>query len=90
MTDENIVMHDEEIKVTLVAPTGEKREYDTYSEFIKDCRFFWSSEMESDYETSSEYHFNMIANMLLEFCESEMSIHTKRNGLKVILTYKED
>lgn len=46
-----------DIQVTVTAKTGESRVYETYTDFRKDFRFFWSSGKESNYEEGAEKHF---------------------------------
>lgn len=53
-----------DIQVTVTAKTGESRVYETYTDFRKDFRFFWSSGEENNYEEGSEKHFEKIIDCL--------------------------
>lgn len=78
-----------EIAVTARAIKGNQiRNYDTYSEFLADFRFFWSGGLPSEFEDSAESHFNRIINILLEINENGTGIKTCRSGLEVIFTHR--
>lgn len=49
-----------DIEVTVTAKIGESRTYDTYTDFRKDFRFFWSSGAENTFEDGAEKHFEKI------------------------------
>lgn len=82
-------MNYNDIKVTVIAPkTGETREYETYTDFQKDFRFFWSSGEESRYEDGAEKHFEKIIDCLRMLNEHGVSMTTFRSGLTQVFTLK--
>lgn len=77
-----------DIKVTVIAETGESREYPTYTDFQKDFRFFWSSGKESRYEDGAEKHFEKIIDCLRAVNFDGVSMTTHLSGLTEVFTLK--
>lgn len=78
----------EDVEVTVTAESGETRVYKTYAEYRKEFRFFWSSGLESTYETSAEKHFEKMIQALRTVDEDGAKIESHRSGLTTIFTYK--
>jgi hypothetical protein len=77
-----------DIQVTVTAKTGESRVYETYTDFRKDFRFFWSSGEESNYEEGAEKHFEKIIDCLRMVNFDGVSMTTHLSGLTETFTYK--
>jgi hypothetical protein len=77
-----------DIEVTVIAKTGESRTYETYTDFQKDFRFFWSSVEESRYEDCAEKHFKAIIEHLQAMNYDGVSMTTHLNGLTEVFTFK--
>lgn len=78
----------EDIEVTVIAKTGETRVYNTYAEYRKDFRFFWSSGKASETEDSTEKHFEKIIQALRLVNEDDAKMESHRSGLTSVFTYK--
>lgn len=78
----------EDIEVTVIAPTGETRVYQTYAEYKKDFRFFWSSGKAAHYKDGAEDHFEKIIQVLRLMNEDGVKMETHRNGLTSVFTFK--
>lgn len=76
-----------DISVTVVANSGEKREYNTYEDYAKDFRFFWSSGLIMEFDNSTEHHFCKMIESLRELDEAGMTISSRRNGLLTTFRY---
>lgn len=76
----------EDVEVTVIAKSGETRVYKTYAEYRKDYRFFWSSGLESRFET--EEHFEKIIQALRMVNEDGAEMKSHRNGLTSVFTLK--
>lgn len=81
-------MNYNDIKVTVIAKTGETREYETYTDFQKDFRFFWSSGEEGRYKDGTEQHFEKIIECLRSVDFDGVSMTTHMSGLTEVFTLK--
>lgn len=78
----------EDVEVTVIAKTGETRVYNTYAEYRKDFRFFWSSGNVNEHEDGTEAHFEKIIQALRMVNEDNSKMESHRNGLTTIFTLK--
>ena len=77
-----------DIQVTVITKTGETRIYETYTDFQKDFRFFWSSGQESNYEDGAEKQFQRMINALRLVDEHDVSMTAHLSGLTEVFTLK--
>lgn len=77
-----------DIEVTVIAKTGESRTYETYTDFQKDFRFFWSSGEKTRYEDGAEKHFETIIEHLRAMNYDGVSMTTHLSGLTEVFTFK--
>lgn len=78
----------EDVEVTVIAKTGETRVYNTYAEYRKDFRFFWSSGKADEHEDGTEAHFEKIIQALRMVNEDDAKLESHRNGLTSVFTLK--
>lgn len=81
-------MNYNDIQVTVIAKSGETREYPTYADFRKDFRFFWSSGEESRYEDGAEKAFEKMIDCLRMMNEHGVSMTANYSGLTEVFTLK--